>query len=80
MLAGRAGNQTILGSSDADLIDGGAGDDTLRGSAGNDYLLVAVETTPTNAMAAFGAPAGGEVVLTQTQRDQVNLVIAANWQ
>ena len=33
-----------------------------------------------NAMAVFGAPAGGEVVLTQAQRDQVNVVIAANWQ
>ncbi|WP_417548638.1 putative Ig domain-containing protein [Marinobacter segnicrescens] len=33
-----------------------------------------------NAMAAFGAPAGGEIELTQTQRDQLNAVIAANWQ
>jgi Ca2+-binding RTX toxin-like protein len=33
-----------------------------------------------NAMAAFGAPAGGELNLTQTQRDQLNVVIAANWQ
>ncbi|YCH28324.1 hypothetical protein M1D39_10180 [Pseudomonas sp. D2-5] len=33
-----------------------------------------------NAMAALGAPAGGEVNLTQAQRDQLNVVIAANWQ
>jgi Ca2+-binding RTX toxin-like protein len=32
-----------------------------------------------NAMAAFGAPAGGEIVLTQTQRDHLNGVIAASW-
>ncbi|AZM81357.1 hypothetical protein EIP87_04780 [Pseudomonas aeruginosa] len=33
-----------------------------------------------NAMAAFGAPAGGETNLTQTQREQLEAVIAANWQ
>jgi len=33
-----------------------------------------------NAMAAFGAPAGGEINLTSVQRDQLNTVIAANWQ
>ncbi|WP_417585648.1 calcium-binding protein [Pelagibacterium sp.] len=33
-----------------------------------------------NAMAAFGAPVGGEISLNQSQRDQVNAVIAANWQ
>ncbi len=33
-----------------------------------------------NAMAAFGAPAGGEINLTQAQRDQLNVAIAANWQ
>ncbi|MEQ9726987.1 calcium-binding protein, partial [Pseudomonas sp. WHRI 8822A] len=33
-----------------------------------------------DAMAAFGAPAGGEINLTQGQRDQLNVVIAANWQ
>ncbi|WP_272493077.1 calcium-binding protein [Atopomonas sediminilitoris] len=165
-LAGLAGNQNILGSSDADWLDGGAGDDTLRGNQGNDYLLggdgndtyrfaagdgqdtinnlsnraadndvlsfegiareslwfsrqgdslvidvlgaadsVTVQdwyansgqqldaiTTASsslvankvdalvNAMAAFGAPAAGEVTLSQTQRDQINAVIAANWQ
>jgi len=33
-----------------------------------------------NAMAAFGVPAGGEIDLTPVQRDQLNVVIAANWQ
>ncbi|MBD9656529.1 hypothetical protein IB239_17045, partial [Pseudomonas sp. PDM12] len=33
-----------------------------------------------DAMAAFGAPAGGEINLTQAQRDQLNVAIAANWQ
>lgn len=33
-----------------------------------------------NAMAAFGAPAGGEIDLTTVQRDQLNTVISANWQ
>lgn len=32
------------------------------------------------AMAGFGAPAGGEINLSQVQRDQLNAVIAANWQ
>jgi Ca2+-binding RTX toxin-like protein len=33
-----------------------------------------------SAMAAFGAPAGGEINLSQVQHDQLNAVIAANWQ
>ncbi|MDK2127267.1 hypothetical protein PZA18_24835, partial [Chitinimonas sp. DQS-5] len=37
--AGVAGNQNLIGSSDADLLDGGAGNDTLDGGAGNDALL-----------------------------------------
>ena len=39
ILAGQAGDQSIIGSSDADLIDGGAGNDKLRGGQGNDYLI-----------------------------------------
>jgi len=31
-------------------------------------------------MAAFGAPAGGEINLAQAQRDQLNVAIAASWQ
>ncbi|WP_417662826.1 calcium-binding protein [Pseudomonas sp.] len=166
ILAGQAADQNIIGSSDADLIDGGAGNDDLRGSTGNDYLLggdgndtyhfaagdgqdsinnlsnnpadndmlsiegivrdelwlsrqgdslvidvVGSEDSVTvqdwyassaqrldavqagdstlyanqvdnlvSAMAAFGAPAGGEINLSQVQRDQLNAVIAANWQ
>jgi hypothetical protein len=33
-----------------------------------------------NAMAGFGVPAGGESNLTQDQRQQLEVVIAANWQ
>ncbi len=33
-----------------------------------------------NAMAAFGVPSGAEVNLTQTQRESLDVVIAANWQ
>jgi Ca2+-binding RTX toxin-like protein len=167
LLAGQPGDQIVLGSSDADQIDGGAGNDTLRGNLGNDYLLggdgndtyqfaagdgqdtinnlsntpaadtdtLAIEgvareslwlsrqgddlvidvtgsddrvtiqdwyASPAqqldviqaggsalyanavdnlvNAMAAFGAPAGGEIELTPEQRDQLNATIAANWQ
>ncbi|ARU88632.1 calcium-binding protein [Pseudomonas sp. M30-35] len=166
ILAGQAADQNIIGSSDADLIDGGAGNDELRGSTGNDYLLGGdgndtyhfaagdgqdsinnLSNTPADndmlsiegivrdelwlsrqgdslvidvvgsedsvtvqdwyassaqrldavqaggstlyanqvdnlvsAMAAFGAPAGGEINLSQVQRDQLNAVIAANWQ
>lgn len=47
---------------------------------GNQALLTNAVDNLVNAMAAFGAPAGGEVTLTPSQRDQVNLVIAANWQ
>lgn len=51
-----------------------------RIQAGSSSLFASQVHSLVDAMAAFGAPAGGEVVLTQTQRDQVNLVIAANWQ
>jgi len=33
-----------------------------------------------NAMAAFGAPAGGEGNMVSPQREQLDLLIAANWQ
>ncbi|WLQ13889.1 calcium-binding protein [Hahella aquimaris] len=33
-----------------------------------------------NAMAAFGAPTGGEITLTDEERSQVNAAIAAAWQ
>ena len=33
-----------------------------------------------DAMAAFGVPSGAEVNLTQTQRESLDVVIAANWQ
>ncbi|WP_422450650.1 calcium-binding protein [Endozoicomonas sp. ALB091] len=39
ILSGSAGDQVILGSSDADWLDGGAGNDQLYGNAGSDYLM-----------------------------------------
>ncbi|AGI23743.1 HlyJ hemolysin-like protein [Pseudomonas sp. ATCC 13867] len=48
--------------------------------AGSSSLYANQVDSLVNAMAAFGAPAGGELNLTQTQRDQLNVVIAANWQ
>ena len=48
--------------------------------AGSSALYANAVDNLVNAMASFGPPAGGEVVLTQTQQDQVSVVIAANWQ
>ncbi|WDG52371.1 calcium-binding protein [Pseudomonas chlororaphis] len=48
--------------------------------AGSTALYANAVDNLVNAMAAFGPPAGGEISLTQAQRDQVNVVIAANWQ
>jgi Ca2+-binding RTX toxin-like protein len=48
--------------------------------AGSTALYANAVDNLVNAMAAFGAPAGGEINLTQDQRDQVNVVIATNWQ
>jgi len=48
--------------------------------AGSSALHANAVDNLVNAMAAFGAPSGGELVLSQTQRDELNVVIAANWQ
>lgn len=48
--------------------------------AGSSTLYANQVDSLVNAMAAFGAPAGGEINLTQAQRDQLNVVIAASWQ
>ncbi|AMO75988.1 calcium-binding protein [Pseudomonas citronellolis] len=48
--------------------------------AGSSTLYANQVDNLVNAMAAFGAPAGVEVSLSQAQRDQLNVVIAANWQ
>jgi Ca2+-binding RTX toxin-like protein len=48
-----------------------AGTSTLYANAVNNLV---------NAMATFGAPNGGELNLTAAQREQLNLLIAANWQ
>ncbi|MEQ5837732.1 calcium-binding protein [Marinobacter sp. NFXS9] len=38
-VVGTAAAESILASSDADFVDGGAGNDVIRGNLGNDYLL-----------------------------------------
>ena len=48
--------------------------------AGNSSLYTNQVDALVNAMATFGAPVGGEVSLTQTQQDQLSLVIASTWQ
>lgn len=48
--------------------------------AGGSSLYANQVDSLVNAMAAFGAPAGGEIDLNPLQRDQLNAVIAANWQ
>ncbi|TRO35078.1 HlyJ hemolysin-like protein [Pseudomonas sp. ALS1131] len=52
--------------------------DVIR--AGGSSLYANQVDSLVNAMAAFGAPAGGELDLTAVQRDQLNTIIAANWQ
>ncbi len=47
--------------------------------AGGSSLYANAVDNLVNAMATFGAPAGGEINLTQSQREQLNTVIAANW-
>ncbi|MDR3488260.1 MAG: calcium-binding protein, partial [Bradyrhizobium sp.] len=39
--AGTSGNDTIIGTKDADIIDGGLGDDSLSGGGGSDTYLYA---------------------------------------
>lgn len=48
--------------------------------AGGSSLYANQVDSLVNAVAAFGAPAGGEIELTSVQRDQLNTVIATNWQ
>ncbi len=48
--------------------------------AGNSSLYANQVDALVNAMATFGAPVGGEMSLTQTQQDQLSLVVASNWQ
>ncbi|MBL4835569.1 MAG: hypothetical protein JKY26_16505 [Pseudomonas sp.] len=48
--------------------------------AGSSSLYASQVDSLVDAMAAFGVPVSGEMVLTQAQRNQVDVVIAANWQ
>ncbi|PTU72937.1 calcium-binding protein [Pseudomonas mangrovi] len=48
--------------------------------AGGSVLYASQVDSLVEAMAAFGAPSGGELALSQSQREQLELVVAANWQ
>ncbi|MFJ4371708.1 calcium-binding protein [Pseudomonas japonica] len=47
--------------------------------AGSQALYANAVDSLVSAMAAFGAPAGGEIILNQTQQEQLNAVIATHW-
>ncbi|WP_156114991.1 hypothetical protein [Pseudomonas sp. ML96] len=53
--------------------------DSFKVSSGSQILEGQIQGL-VDAMAAFGSPVAGEVSLTQAQRDQLNVVIAASWQ
>ena len=48
--------------------------------AGGSVLYASQVDSLVEAMAAFGAPSGGELALSQSQREQLEVVVAANWQ
>ena len=82
----RQGNNLVidvLGSADAITVQdwyAGAAQKLDAVQAGSSTLYANQLDNLVNAMAAFGAPTGGEMNLSQAQRDQLNVVIAANWQ
>ncbi|MCV4281559.1 calcium-binding protein [Pseudomonas capsici] len=49
-------------------------------STANDLLYASSVDNLVNAMAVFGVPVGGEISLTSSQKEQLNDVIAVNWQ
>ncbi|MBX8535600.1 hypothetical protein K5D33_12955 [Pseudomonas cichorii] len=49
-------------------------------STANDLLYASSVENLVNAMAVFGVPVGGEISLTSSQKEQLNDVIAVNWQ
>lgn len=82
----RQGNNLVVdvrGSGDSVTVQDWYADSAQRLDviqAGSSSLYANQVDNLVNAMAAFGAPAGGEINLTQAQRDQLNVAIAANWQ
>ena len=82
----RQGNDLVfdvLGAEDAIVVQDWFADTAQRLDviqAGGSSLYANEVDNLVNAMAAFGAPSSGEIVLTASQRDQVNTLIAASWQ
>ncbi|CAH0244973.1 Bifunctional hemolysin/adenylate cyclase [Pseudomonas sp. Bi70] len=82
----RQGNNLVVdvrGSGDSVTVQDWYADSAQRLDviqAGSSSLYANQVDNLVNAMAAFGAPAGGEINLTQAQKEQLNVVIAANWQ
>ncbi|WP_177447931.1 calcium-binding protein, partial [Pseudomonas sp. Irchel s3f19] len=73
----------VIGSEDSITVQGWYSNSNRQLDAiqtGSVSLYVNQVDNLVNAMAAFGAPASGEIDLTQAQKDQLNVVIAANWQ
>ncbi|MFE1815807.1 hypothetical protein [Metapseudomonas otitidis] len=73
----------MLGSTDAITVQdwyAGAAQKLDAVQASSSTLYANQLDNLVNAMAAFGAPQGGEMNLTQAQRDQLNQIIAVNWQ
>jgi len=73
----------VLGTDDRMTIQDwyASADQTLDAvQAGSSSLYANQVDTLVNAMAAFGVPVSGQLDLTQAQRDQVDVVIAASWQ
>ncbi|HEY0085558.1 MAG TPA: hypothetical protein VGB65_06575, partial [Allosphingosinicella sp.] len=64
IINGTAGNDTLVGTADADTIDGGAGNDTLSGLAGDDTLnggddfTTVTQTTDNQNNGGTGTPDG----------------------
>ncbi len=82
----RQGNNLVidaLGSSDRITVQSWFSSEAYRVDAiqtENSTLYANQVDALVSAMATFGAPVGGEISLTQTQQDQLSLVIASNWQ
>jgi len=75
---------SVIGTSDKATVSSWYSDsayhlDQFKSADGRTLLEGQVQNL-VDAMASFGVPPGGEGNLTPNQRDQLNAVIAANWQ
>jgi Ca2+-binding RTX toxin-like protein len=75
---------SVIGSSDKVTISNWYSGNAYRveqfTAADGEMLIDSKVQNLVNAMAAFGVPAGGEGNLTSDQRQQLDVVLAANWQ